>query len=395
MSPAAPTRGTGRAPPADGVGCGASTEGGVPRASVPAAARRAVRGGGEPRNLTEPGVEDAVPARGASGDPSADGVANTPTGGAARTVAARRGVGRDGPDGTSPHAEPDRRPNSLPLPGGDTPLVAPDGGENPAVPDRGPDHDPRPGGEAPSRASDGASCRAERAVGSARVAPPGAGPVRAASDGAASHPVPADGGNCAAPPDGDPGRAGRDRGASRTARVVRPAGPPGAAPVEVLGRELLPPPRPGRRAAVLGLLALGGCGFTPALQPGDRGRFALAVPDTRPGFTLRQRLEERLGPAGTGAPYRIEATVALDPEVSATDDERVTTRVRLEGRADYAIVEATTGRERARGDAIAFAAYDATGTTVALDAAARDAEDRLLAILADRIAARVLAADLP
>ena len=150
-----------------------------------------------------------------------------------------------------------------------------------------------------------------------------------------------------------------------------------------------------RRSLLLGLLALGGCGFAPALRPGGRGRIALRAPDTRAGFALRQRLEERLGPAGPAAPYRLETTVEIASEIAATDSDRVTTRVRLEGAAAYALAERATGRERLRGEATAFASYDATGTTVALDAAARDAQDRLAAVLADRIAARVLAADLP
>lgn len=154
-----------------------------------------------------------------------------------------------------------------------------------------------------------------------------------------------------------------------------------------------------RRAVLLGAGAawvLAGCGFSPALSPGGggRGRVAVEAPPTREGFALRRRLEDRLGTAGEAAPYRLAVAIDLDPEAAVVDPAQVTTRVRLEGAASYALTEAATGRERLRGAAEAFTAYDATGTTVALDASARDAEDRLMAILADRIAARLLAAGL-
>lgn len=153
--------------------------------------------------------------------------------------------------------------------------------------------------------------------------------------------------------------------------------------------------RPARRAVLAALLLLGGCGFVPALRPGARGRIAVEAPATRAGFVLGRRLEDRLGVAGDRAPYRLRVSLALEAEAAAVSLAQVTTRVRLEGVAGYALVETATGAERLRGTAEAFASYDATGTTVALDASARDAEERLVTILADRIAARILAAERP
>ena len=122
---------------------------------------------------------------------------------------------------------------------------------------------------------------------------------------------------------------------------------------------------------------------------------AVEAPDTRLGFALRGRLLDRLGDPGGRPPYRLVVDLAAEPEVAAVDPAQVTTRLRLEGAARYALSEAATGRERLGGAASAFASYDATGTSVSLGASARDAEERLAAILADRIAARILAADLP
>lgn len=150
-----------------------------------------------------------------------------------------------------------------------------------------------------------------------------------------------------------------------------------------------------RRALLLSLGALAGCGFTPALAPGGRGRFAVEAPATRAGFLLRGRLLDRLGAPAADAPHRLAVDVAIEPEVAAVDPAQVTTRVRLEGAASFTLTEAGAGRVVLRGTASSFASYDATGTTVSLAAAARDAEERLATILADRIAARLLAADLP
>lgn len=182
------------------------------------------------------------------------------------------------------------------------------------------------------------------------------------------------------------------RGARPGPWLARPDGP---APRPTGARA--PAGRPPRRAVLAGLLllgGLGGCGFAPALRPGARGRVAVEAPATRAGVVLARRLEDRLGAPAPRAPWRLVVALAVEPEAAAVSDAQVVTRVRLEGVAEYAVAEAATGAERLRGRAEAFASYDATGTTVALDASARDAEDRLVAILADRIAARLLAAGL-
>ena len=196
------------------------------------------------------------------------------------------------------------------------------------------------------------------------------------------------------------GRAGLDAGRRATSHAAGALGP--SRGPEPAGRTGGPPP-PGppptatlsRRAALAGLGALAGCGFAPALAPGERGRIAIEAPETRAGFALRGRLLDRLGPPGRDAPYRLAIALAVEPDVAAVDPAQVATRLRLDGAARYALIEAATGREQLSGTAEAFASYDATGTSVALGASARDAEERLATILADRIAARLLAATLP
>ena len=140
-----------------------------------------------------------------------------------------------------------------------------------------------------------------------------------------------------------------------------------------------------RRAVLIaaGALALAGCGFTPVYAPGGgagrlQGQIALPAAETRDEFELRRRLEERLGAAAAGRDGR-------------------TTRFQLVGRADYTLSDAATGDELASGRVDGFTGYSTTGSTVATDAARRDAETRLMVLLADGIVDRLLlaAAELP
>jgi LPS-assembly lipoprotein len=153
---------------------------------------------------------------------------------------------------------------------------------------------------------------------------------------------------------------------------------------------------PGRRAAVLGALALAACGFTPAYGPGGgaaalRGRIALASPDDRPAFELTARLEDRLG-AAEAPLYRLDyAITILTTEVAITPDGAVT-RYNLTGRVGWNLVETGGGATRLSGNAESFTSYSATGSTVAGLAAEEDAEARLMVILADQIVTRLIAA---
>lgn len=148
-----------------------------------------------------------------------------------------------------------------------------------------------------------------------------------------------------------------------------------------------------RRALLAAPLALAACGFRPALAPGSLGRVAFVAPPTRAGVVLVRRLQERLGPAGPDAPYRLDVDLDAETVIAAVDPNQVTTRVRLDGAAAFALRDAS-GAVLLRDQAQAFAAFDATGTVVSLDASGRDAEARLARLLADRIADRVLAAGL-
>ncbi|MWD28536.1 hypothetical protein E0K89_013710 [Aquicoccus sp. SCR17] len=158
------------------------------------------------------------------------------------------------------------------------------------------------------------------------------------------------------------------------------------------------------RRAFLTLLAAGGlsaCGFTPAYGPSGgagrlQGQVAVDAPDDRAGYLLVRRLEERLGRAA-GARYELGAQVVIDEEGLGISADQRTTRYHLVGEARYALRDAATGLVLQSGQVESFTGYSATGSTVATLAAERDALERLMTILADRITDRLIAgaADLP
>ena len=69
----------------------------------------------------------------------------------------------------------------------------------------------------------------------------------------------------------------------------------------------------------------------------------------------------------------------------------MTTRYNLLGRVEYALRDLQTGAVVLTGQADSFTSYSASGTTVATQAAQRDAEARLMVILADQILNRLTA----
>ena len=153
-----------------------------------------------------------------------------------------------------------------------------------------------------------------------------------------------------------------------------------------------------RRGILLALLATGACGFTPALAPGApmlalRDRIAVTAPETVPGFAIRARLVDRLGPATAPvAMLAIDLDQALD--VAAQSQAGTTLRYNVVGAAGWQLTGAD-GTVLGRGQVEGFTSYAATGTTVATQAAATDAVGRLMVLLADKVVAELMLLDLP
>jgi len=162
-----------------------------------------------------------------------------------------------------------------------------------------------------------------------------------------------------------------------------------------------------RRGALarLGVLAgalatLAACGFEPMYAPAGpataaQGRVEVAVIDGRPGFLMRERLIERLGPAAAPT-HRLEIDLGLQQEGVALAQDDVTTRFDIIGEAAWRLVPLDAGTAILSGAERAVTGYsapaEATASTFAILSARRDAEERVAMLLADLIATRVATA---
>lgn len=145
-----------------------------------------------------------------------------------------------------------------------------------------------------------------------------------------------------------------------------------------------------------GAAALAGCGFAPAYGPGGSAtRLQNAIladdPKSGPDYILVRHLEDRLG-RGTPARYGLSYATTLFEEAIAINTNNVTTRYNLLGVITFALRDLETGVVLTSGKVENFTGYSASGTTVATQAARRDATTRLMTILADQMVTRLTAA---
>ncbi|MEO0633891.1 MAG: LPS assembly lipoprotein LptE [Pseudomonadota bacterium] len=145
-------------------------------------------------------------------------------------------------------------------------------------------------------------------------------------------------------------------------------------------------------------LMLAACGFSPVYGPGGSGaalqnRIVVDPPRDREGFILVRQLEDRLG-RPSSAVYRLAVAIEIGQENRAIDPDGDIRRLHLVGAADYTLFDTASGATVAEGSVDSFVGYSATGTTVATLAARRDAQNRLMTILADDIVRRLQAAPL-
>lgn len=142
--------------------------------------------------------------------------------------------------------------------------------------------------------------------------------------------------------------------------------------------------------ALCAVAALAACGFTPAFAPGEsaarlRGALDVAEPTSQVTYRFAQQMEARLGAAPGGA-YRLGYAISIAGQGQAITADQVTQRYTLLGTVDYTVTETATGRVLTSGQETGFTGLGTAGTIVATDTAVRDAQDRLMVILADRVA---------
>ncbi|MEO0357073.1 MAG: LPS assembly lipoprotein LptE [Pseudomonadota bacterium] len=148
-----------------------------------------------------------------------------------------------------------------------------------------------------------------------------------------------------------------------------------------------------RRFVLAGALALSACGLTPVYGPGGtgtalRGQVQLDAPETRLDFEFIKAVDARLGRTTNGA-------LGLAYDITVTEDSTVVSsaqeinRLSVLGTVAYTLTDANQtvlGQGSVRG----FTSYSATGSTLATDAAQRNAQDRLMIILADQMISQLI-----
>ncbi len=135
--------------------------------------------------------------------------------------------------------------------------------------------------------------------------------------------------------------------------------------------------------------ALAGCGFSPAFAPGGaatrlQNNILLDEPQGREGYLFNRHFEDRLG-RGVQGKYGLSYSITLDEDAIAITEDNVITRFNLLGSVKYALRDMQSKAVLVSGQVDNFTSYSASGTTVATQAAQRDAEARLMVVLADQI----------
>jgi LPS-assembly lipoprotein len=148
---------------------------------------------------------------------------------------------------------------------------------------------------------------------------------------------------------------------------------------------------------IAGALALTGCGLHPLYGGGSSSPVAatlrsveVAPIEGQAGWLMHNKLTERLGAAGNGAPaYRLE--VELDDNITGFGirGDRAVTRERRTLRARYRLVDLAGGGVVLDATAGSDAGIDVVSSEYATIAAEQTALERLSEVVADQIVARL------
>jgi LPS-assembly lipoprotein len=150
-----------------------------------------------------------------------------------------------------------------------------------------------------------------------------------------------------------------------------------------------------KRAAILLVLTLGGCGLKPLYSGGSSGVVAqtlsgIAVTpiEGKSGWLVRNALSDRL--AATGTPrYRLDITLDDKIEGFGVRRDDAVTRERRTLRARYQLVDAANGMVLLDATAGSDAGIDVVSSDYGTIAAENTALERLAGIVADQIVARI------
>lgn len=151
-----------------------------------------------------------------------------------------------------------------------------------------------------------------------------------------------------------------------------------------------------RTLLIVGLLGtLAGCGFTPAYGPNGVANdllnsILIDKPNNHDTYLLNRHLETRLG-RSVNPTFAMSTKITVTEEQMAISANNITNRFNVIGQVEFSLRDLASDTVTTTGTVNSFTGYSATGTTAATQAAAHDARERLMVILADQIITRLIA----
>ncbi|GHF06962.1 hypothetical protein GCM10016455_29990 [Aliiroseovarius zhejiangensis] len=141
--------------------------------------------------------------------------------------------------------------------------------------------------------------------------------------------------------------------------------------------------------------AMSACGFTPVYAPGGsaeglRGAVTVAAPSDANSYELVKRLEERLG-RNLSAAYALSYTITTRSEDVGVTPRQEITRTQILGAVEFSVTSVASGDVVESGSLSNFTSYSTEGSTVSTASVERDANRRLMVMLADMMVTRFTA----
>ncbi len=148
-----------------------------------------------------------------------------------------------------------------------------------------------------------------------------------------------------------------------------------------------------RRHFLLASVALAGCGFMPVYGPNGvgnslQGQIEIESPENTNTYNLVSYLEGRLGRTDA-AKFGLSYALSAQQEGLAVTSSQTIVRYNVLGELSFALRDMTSNSVVVSGKVTASTAYSASGTTIATQAARKDAYERLMVSLGDRLIERL------
>lgn len=145
-------------------------------------------------------------------------------------------------------------------------------------------------------------------------------------------------------------------------------------------------------------LLLISCGYKPIYGPSGLatsldGNLSIEAPTDRAGYVLYHHLDNRLKDSDDGK-YNLSFSISETSSRAAIDENGRAHRALLEGVATYDLRRASDNKTIIKGRVHGFTGYSTLAASVASHASSRDATQRLMSMLADKIVYElIIAAD--